>query len=598
MKIKGIEFPGSYIISKEQSSEMLTDFLEYKINDYHIYYSTDMYYDVYKACHNEIFLIGYCFDIRNGELSQKEILENLLSSVNLINDLEFINGRYIIFINKNNQLNIFTDASQLQPLVYHSPSSNLASHDQLLAQYLTEKGLEVKQREDMENHSELDYTRYYNIYKYNPSLKLDTASFKFERIYPRTTLPTRDTSDIFEEILPYLKESVKWLKNNKQRKFLTITAGIDSRVSASLVRTLDDVEYLTYITPQSKLSTKMAKIIYRTDNFITQSMKDNLGWKHDIINIFDYRPVEENYQQLFKILNSRHSLGLRKYYEIEKKYNHALHIKSTVFGMGKADFKKNLDKHEDSLDFYDRCVHGIPGKLENRPDYKEILRQYYTRNLIDSGVTKGRHFFDLFHLESRMGNWHSTLTLETDPQTDEFIFTNARKLIDLIQQPSIKERRNYDLYKRIINEFWPVLLHFGINKQKNLYEQSQNEKIINSNIEIEVNDLLTLNSSNNQYIIKPKNAPIKFQDVFQIKVKSNFKDENLKIRSTYNNPKGIGLIKVIVRNANQQEIFDITKLNKGIDLIVNEDGATIIILYSKTYINKSWRDAGELIIET
>src|SRR5699024_510614 len=171
----------------------------------------------------------------------------------------------------------------------------------------------------------------------------------------------------------------------------------------------------------------------------------------------------------------RHSFSLANYYRNEKQYKDVFHIKSTVFGMGKADFPTTLDKIEEDYEFYKKCVHGISPKFTEKYDVEKEMENYFHRNLIFDNVTMRRHYFDLFHLESRMGNWHSMITLETDPETEEFIFTNCRKIIDIIQQPSIIERRDFQLYKLIINHYWPILLFFGINKigNKNLLNNNQ-----------------------------------------------------------------------------------------------------------------------------
>src|SRR5699024_3155301 len=277
-----------------------------------------------------------------------------------------------------------------------------------------------------------------------------------------------------KEMKPYLDQEILWLKNQPNEKFLTITGGIDSRLSAALTTSFSDqIEYLTYYTPAKKLATQMARLIHLTDRKIAEQLKNNLKWNHSIINIFDYQPNSQEYNYYNELFNSRHAFGLINYYRNEKKYNHAIHVKSTVYGLGKADFDNDLDEKEDTYSFYHRCIHGIGKEFTKNYDLKSEVNGYFKRNLINEGVTKNRHYFDLFHLESRMGNWHSVITLETDPEVDEFIFVNARKLIDLIQQPIVEDRRKFNLYKTLINRYWPVLLHFGINIQKNMFETSR-----------------------------------------------------------------------------------------------------------------------------
>ncbi len=50
-------------------------------------------------------------------------------------------------------------------------------------------------------------------------------------------------------------------------------------------------------------------------------------------------------------------------------------------------------------------------------------------------------YHDIFHLESRMGNWHSNITQETAPGLIEFVFVNSRKVLELLQSPFLYERK-------------------------------------------------------------------------------------------------------------------------------------------------------------
>lgn len=196
-----------------------------------------------------------------------------------------------------------------------------------------------------------------------------------------------------------------------------------------------------------------------------------------------------------------------------------------------------------------------------------------------------------------MGNWHSTLTLETDPQTDEFIFTNTRLLIDYIQQPSISERRDYTLYKKIINNYWPALLHFGINNNLNYYEQETKNNFSFKNLSIKGSSNLVFDVKADQLSAKPKKTPISFDDLFTIKLNSSENKKYL-LKSTYSNPKGQGNIRVIIRTNKEHNVYDITKLNDGVEIDVSPEGILIIMMYNRQFINSSWKDAGELLLES
>ncbi|MFD2830013.1 hypothetical protein [Corticicoccus populi] len=603
MKIKDLTFESSYLITELNLDNSLIEYEKINSNNIKIYYDKNVNITQYNLDNKSIFLIGYCFDIRDSLKSTEHILRDLLISTDIYNELDYLNGRYNLIVFDGEYHSIYSDASQLRPLVYHPDSKTLGSHDSLVQLVLENHNFIFNKRSNRK-HTELDYTRFKEIYKFNPSLYLKYETFDFVRFYPRKSLSNADLKETFEELKPYLDQSIKYLESLDNNLFLTITGGIDSRVSAALTRDFSNkVEYLTYTKPMDKLATKMAKIIYKTDENITKNMKEYLGWNHNIINLEDYLPTKYKNNINHILFNSTHSYSLANYYRSKQKYFKAVHIKSTVFGMGKADFPKSLDKSSDSFDFYKLCLHGLPKDFEKQPDFDEEIESYFKRNKIFEGVTKGRHFYDLFHLESRMGNWHSALTLETDPETEEFIFTNTRKTIDLIQQPTISERRNFSLYKMIIEKYWPVLLKFEINKSmKEKEHQSQIDEPYAelNNVGIYGSHKVSIhkNKIKNFVNLKPNTDSIKEYEQYNFSVKNNSDvSQILKISSNYSNKSGQNKIKVLINNGYEAKIYDMLDLYNGLELQVKDNVIHFVINYNKDYSKKSWIDAGRLKLE-
>lgn len=599
MDYKNTEYPHSFVISKNSINlDTLKNFQEIELFEYKIYYSKS--YDVTLLNNGDVkhILIGYALDIRDSEKTNIDILEMLHQSDTVIEDLEFIAGRYVYIKAVNKEMYVYSDASQLLPLVFNKEAEVFSSHDNLLAEILLDNNYKITRR-PLEVHNELDFTRYEEIQKFNPSMRLRTKDFTYRRIYPRVQLKSASVETVYRSMKTYLNEMVKWLKNNKQPKFVTVTGGIDSRVSASLTRTIDDVEYLTYFMPDAYIKSKLSKSIYAVDRKITIEMKDNLRWNHSIIDLTDIPLSKEELNFYESYYNSKHGYRLDKYYRENKKYYKTLHIKSTVFGMGKADFPAALNAKSSNIEYYKRSVHGINKEFEEHYNLDEEIEKYFMRNLVEPAVTKGRHYFDLYHLESRMGNWHSNLTLETDPETEEFIFTNSRKMIDLIQLPTIDERRKFSLYKEIIKYNWPVLLFFGINESENLYEQTEDllQKEYKG-LKIIRNRNLDITEKNGDLNILPKSYQISLNNNYNFVIENkNSKVQKIKIESEYSKEEARGLIRVLIRQNGKLEEFDILDLNKGKEYEIGKSPLSINVFYNKEYTSESWKKAGKLIIK-
>src|SRR5699024_2487496 len=263
---------------------------------------------------------------------------------------------------------------------------------------------------------------------------------------------------------------------------------------------------------------------------------------------------------------------------------------------GKADFPAALDSKSINIDYYKRSIHGINKEFEEHYNLDKEIEKYFMRNLVEPAVTKGRHYFDLYHLESRMGNWHSNLTLETDPETEEFIFTNSRKIIDLIQLPNIDERREFSLYKEIIKDNWPVMIFFGINEDRNLYDQINNlTETKYKNIIIHSNRKIEVTKTKSSVSLLPKENQILLNDNYNFIIEKKDKSpQNIELKSNYYKEEARGLIKVIVRVNNIINTYDILDLNQGEIFGLNNHYMSVSILYNKEYLSPSWRKAGKL----
>src|SRR5699024_9308114 len=228
------------------------------------------------------------------------------------------------------------------------------------------------------------------------------------------------------------------------------------------------------------------------------------------------------------------------------------------------------------------------------------IKAFSERNKIDEEYPLGSHFYDLFYLESRMGNWHSSLTLETDPETDEFILINTRKFIDLIMSPSIDDRRQHKLYKTIINHYWPVLLKFDINKQQrnDKYQLYDANKIELQEIAVLGLNKVSIEKLTKGVIVKPKTKQIYDFEMYTFAITSKTNDnKKIRITSFYKNIKAKDKIKVLIKQAMSVETYDILELNNGIEVDISSGNATISIYYSYNFDKQSWVNAGRLKVE-
>src|SRR5699024_11587978 len=135
-------------------------------------YSNDMDITLIEGDNTQLISLGYMLDIRKGDLTDKEILKSLSVSDDIERELNYINGRYVLIVNKEDSVTVYTDASALLPINYSQNQKVIASHDILIEEILKQNNIEVKLlREELKG--SFDFTRYEGIFMFNPSLKLD-----------------------------------------------------------------------------------------------------------------------------------------------------------------------------------------------------------------------------------------------------------------------------------------------------------------------------------------------------------------------------------------------------------------------------------------
>src|SRR5699024_1743760 len=147
MKFQGVFYPGSYLMtSVEIELNELGAYEMLNIGNHKLYYSNSVCVEEYRIENNHAILLGYCFDTRDEKLSQGDIIRNLMINGNLVEELEYINGRYILILDEGLDVTLYSDASQLQPMVYHKKSKTLSSHDNLLNSVLSSNGIILERR--------------------------------------------------------------------------------------------------------------------------------------------------------------------------------------------------------------------------------------------------------------------------------------------------------------------------------------------------------------------------------------------------------------------------------------------------------------------
>lgn len=241
---------------------------------------------------------------------------------------------------------------------------------------------------------------------------------------------------------------------------------------------LDKICFFTYIADLDKVKDRVRKNIYLKDKEIVQNIAGNLNLNHQVYNLKDYYPADEFKKEIRSISSSNHSLNVSylMYKEFEED---SIHIKSTLYEIAKMPYPAEMDFTTD----FDRLFKlstkwQTTSFKKNVKDKKEYFNAFIERSKFKEISDFNYNLPMLLFWESRMANWHSNITQETDHTSETFIFLNSRYILDLLMRADFNVRKNKEILTDIVHLKWPILQYFIPNTYRTLKDQAENRSTL------------------------------------------------------------------------------------------------------------------------
>src|SRR5699024_1528018 len=292
---------------------------------------------------------------------------------------------------------------------------------------------------------------------------------------------------------PYFLPQVGWIENNYEDIYLSMTGGIDSKVSMAVTKSLQNKQkYFTYmksISRQDVNSKDSAKRIYARDKFIVEKLADNFNLNHNLYFFRDYKMPKSYMEKMKTHVSSHHSYVLS--YMMDQELNKdSLHIKSTLYEFAKMPYLEQFHRSIKNNDMVKVLKNWAPAKTKS--NFKFLFRLYsdaFKRNKMKGIIEQGYSLPLMIYWEFRMGNWHGNITQETDKTSETFIFINSRYMIEQLLTLKIEDRKSSAYLYGIINEFWPALNYYIPNELSTLKDKNEQLKQIVREKETELEEL-------------------------------------------------------------------------------------------------------------
>jgi hypothetical protein len=468
-----LKYKRGYVISDRPINPPHDSWEVFNNHNYFIYYdsSNEVHYKNDKE--NWVFVLGKMVDSRyksaNLSTIATKLLEYLNTSVNeFYSYLDEIAGRYFVLFGNKHNSQILSDATGLRSIFYSKDKTIIASHCELVQEYVNAPKAKEVQTEWLTTYTSYGlpghFTPYQNIFFLTPNTLLQINEKKVKRFFPRENLQTVSVKDAALEISTLVKEQLELLLSKGNKFLLSLSGGLDSRTSLALTKEYKDYfKYFTYsIINQKSESADILNI----DKQIVTELSSNLGLDHDFIEI-DYGMNDEDFKNFSDVMykntfipnNFRLVKLYYKYYSEEY-----LHIRSNLFEIGRLFFKKHIQLPKDiNIESMVKCY--SQKALKDEKVYNAFSNYF---EVVEMSKLFNYDPYDIYYWEYRMGTWHSLVLLESDIAHDTYIFFNSRKILNLLLSVAKFERSEGAIFQQIIKDNWPVLNFWKINSLETL----------------------------------------------------------------------------------------------------------------------------------
>lgn len=417
-----------------------------------------------------ITLIGFILDPQNPDLSDADIVLELLNNFSNIKELPGqtakYGGRWIIIAQKDGQSSLFNDALGLRQICYTTPvfTDGLWAMSQpgLLAWLYDLKPDAEAERfvDSYQFRSNLEYrwpgiaTAFREINHLLPNHYLDLSTGINHRFWPYEQLQRVS----FAEGINRASDTLRGLMQAAHRRFelvIGITAGVDSRIVLAASKGIR--KSIAGVTVrQGKMRDD------HQDLTVPSRLLGNLAMPHQIIKALPYMSGE--FSQTFKqnVFLAHDHYGP----DVEAILGHYSRHKVVATGSGSEVAKVPFREYFDSgkSEFTANDLAGL-----QRMEGNKFAEKYFHYWLEDIGNLYGVELLDLFCWEQSHGNWLAGTQMEFDLAWQD-IFTpfNCRELLACLLSIDTCHRvsPDYSVHSALIENMWPELLQEPVNPDK------------------------------------------------------------------------------------------------------------------------------------
>jgi hypothetical protein len=431
--------------------------------------------DVGNGSQSFLILIGYAIDLRNTPRTTPDVAEVLLRSAlgsgfdAMLNDTYALLGRFTVICQIGGRWLVFADACGTRSTYYDRQDGRfwISSHSPLIAAEAGRRSIAHLLKTSKYGRPG-DRTPYDAVRTLLPNFCIDPSlEDRPARFWPRRNRPTasvEEASSRLEALLLTAAEAI----GSRWRPAVSLTAGLDSRVSFAAFKNNRDAVFFTY--------DRGAKDAM--DLSVARALCSKFEAAHKRLDLISIKPDPQVEEIAGQMLDYHHIANLSSVYHRNFAGGNWIHVRSNLSEIGRAFWRQmaaNTELSVERMEFLSRRDVLLSGSTANRNASLRLqafqeLGELLGYDLSDptNPVLHGYDAWDLFYWEHRMGSWHSALIQSSDFGFDTAILFNARIILDTLLSVETEARSGSVLLKNFLQTNLPDATSIPINPGRSL----------------------------------------------------------------------------------------------------------------------------------
>lgn len=408
----------------------------------------------------ELLALGVLVDARHPEEDPEACLSRLARALARSEEalhaaLDHTGGRYVLAYRRRGRAGIVSDATGMKPVFYHARGPRIVtSHPGLIME-----NAPVGPRRPLP--AKFGYPGVRGPVQHSmmltPNAALDLAGMTPARVWPRGVLAERSVGEAAEIVRTHMGGLMRHVRRH-HRLLVSVTAGLDSRLTLSFLKDAEDVRFFTYYRDE-RLDTDPEDLAF------AELLRDGLGRDVEVLRLGGFPAMPQGFREMLEtntfITHQKHLAWVYAHRYGAKK--NLVHLRSNISEIGREFWRgKNVEvgSGKDLARLYLQRDREYPAAYVFR-----VITLFEEFDRV-TGLSACRGRVDLkslFYWEFRMASWHAQLVAESDPAFETLSLFNCRAALEAMLSVPRADRAGGSVLRRVISENWPELAEYPVN---------------------------------------------------------------------------------------------------------------------------------------